>query len=359
MFTRNRPNPAATSRASAGGFTLLEMIMALTLLALLSGMVFGIVRVSVRTAVDTRQIQQENDEVNRYVALCRHMFQNLPVTAILSLKVTETATPPIQELTISGAPEAFSYGYSPMSYKDTILGIRPDYAATESAETNPQGTRLYYLGLSREDIIPTQVGQSAGVTRAAGDGLAAPDDQGRYWMPLLSGVVSLNWRFYKQDEDVWEEEWEDTDLPPLVEMNLLLKDRTLPLRAVFALPTTKLTEANAALRPSTSSSSSTQTGGGNNNNAGGGGNNNQGGGDRGGRGGGDRGGRGGGGGRDGGGQGQGQGGQGQGGQGQGQGGQRGGGGGPRGGGGGGGASGNSGGGAQPSGGGGGSTGGGR
>nr|WP_265593027.1 prepilin-type N-terminal cleavage/methylation domain-containing protein [Verrucomicrobium sp. BvORR034] len=351
MFTRNRPNPATTSRASAGGFTLLEMIMALTLLALLSGMVFGIVRVSVRTAVDTRQIQQENDEVNRYVALCRHMFQNLPVTAILTLKVTETATPPIQELTISGAPEAFSYGYSPMSYKDTILGIRPDYAATESAESNPQGTRLYYLGISREDIIPTQVGQSAGVTRAAGDGLAAPDDQGRYWMPLLSDVVSLNWRFYKQDEDVWEEEWEDTDLPPLVEMNLLLKDRTLPLRAVFALPTTKLTEANAALRPSTSSSSSTQTGGGNNN-AGGGGNNNQGGGDRGGRGGGgDRGGRGNGGGRDGGGQGQGQGGQGQGGQ------RGGGGGGPRGGGGGG--SGNSGGGAQPSGGGGGSTGGGR
>lgn len=332
--------------------------MALTLLALLSGMVFGIVRVSVRTAVDTRQIQQENDEVNRYVALCRHMFQNLPVTAILTLKVTESGTPAVQELTISGAPEAFSYGYSPMSYKDTILGIRPDYPATESAETNPEGTRLYYLGLSREDIIPTQVGQSAGVTRAVGAGLAAPDDQGRYWMPLLSNVVSLNWRFYKQDEDVWEEEWEDTDLPPLVEMNLLLKDRTLPLRAVFALPTTKLTEANAALRPSTSTSSSTQTGGGNNN-QGGGGNNNQGGGDRGGRGGGDRGGRGdrgGGGGRDGGGQGQGQGQGGQG-QGQGQGGPRGGGGGPRGGGGG--ASGNSGGGAQPSGGGGGSTGGGR
>lgn len=354
MFTRNRPNPATTSHASGGGgFTLLEMIMALTLLSVLSGLIFGIVRVSLRTAVDTRQIQMENDEVNRYVALCRHMFQNLPVTAILTLKVTETASPPIQELTISGAPEAFSYGYSPMSYKDTILGIRPDYPATESAETNPEGTRLYYLGLSREDIIPTQVGQSAGVTRAAGAGLAAPDDQGRYWMPLLSNVVSLNWRFYKQDEDIWEEEWEDTDLPPLVEMNLLLKDRTLPLRAVFALPTTKLTEANAALRPSTSTSSSTQTAGGNNNAGGGGGNNNQGGGgDRGGRGGGDRGGRGdGGGGRDGGGQGQGQGGQGQGGP------RGGGGGGPRGGGGG--ASGNSGGGAQPSGGGGGSTGGGR
>ncbi|MEZ0389825.1 MAG: type II secretion system protein J, partial [Verrucomicrobium sp.] len=199
MYTRPRhPDPRHRFRA---GFTLLEIIMAMTLLALLSGMVFGIVRVSLRAAVETQQVQQENDEVNRYVALCRHMFQNLPVTAILTLKVTESGTAPMQELTVSGAPESFSYGYSPMSYKDTILGLRPDYTATETAEN---GVHVYYLGLSREDIIPDQVGQSEGTARGSGVGLEAPDDQGRYWMPMLKNVISLNWRFYKADEDIWE-----------------------------------------------------------------------------------------------------------------------------------------------------------
>jgi hypothetical protein len=287
-------------------------------------------------AVYMRTVQVENDEVNRYIALCRQMFQNMPVTAILTLTVTESGTPALQELTVSGMPEAFGFGVSPMSYSDTIIGTRPDYAATEAAE---DGQRRYFLGLSREDIVPPLVGQSEGAVRPIGDPLGAADDQGRYWMPLLKNVISLNWRFYKEDEDIWEEEWEDTDLPPLVEMNLLLAERTLPIRVVFALPTTKLTEANASQRPTTTTETTTETSAGGNTQGGGGnaqrggGGNNQGGGGR--RGGGEGGGRGG-----------------QGGQGGGQGGQ---GGNPGGGGGGN----NSGGGAQPSGGGGGSTGGSR
>ena len=238
-----------------GGFTLLEIVMALTLLALLSGMVFGIVRIAMRTAMDTRAMQMENDEVSRFIMLCRHTFQNLPSTAILTLKITETGTPVQQELTISGVPETFAFGVNPMSYKDTILGLRPDLVATEASET---GERLYSIGLSREDLIPTDPNQSSGIASTTGEGLATPDDQGRYWMPLLANVTSLNWRFLKE-EDVWEEEWDSTNLPLLVEMNLLLKERTTPIRVVYAVPTTKLTAANPALAPKTTTTSSSSS----------------------------------------------------------------------------------------------------
>lgn len=238
------------------GFTLLEVIMGLALLALLSGMVFGVMRVSLKTAVETQKMQLENDELSRFIMLCRHTFQNLPSTAILTLKVTEQSDPVQQELTISGVPEAFAFGANPMSYKDSILGMRPDLEATEASES---AARLYFIGLSREDLIPTDPTQSNRIASTTGEGLATPDDQGRYWMPLLANVTSVTWRFYKEEEDVWEQEWDSTNLPQLVEMNLMLKERTLPIRSVFALPTTKLTAANPALAPKTSTQSTSNT----------------------------------------------------------------------------------------------------
>ena len=277
------------SAATVGGsrsrraFTLIEVVMALSILALLSGMVFGIMRVSLKTAFETRKMQMENDEVSRFIMLCRHTLQNLPGTAILSLKVIETGDPVQQELTISGVPEAFAFGSNPMSYKDSILGMRPDAAATEASQ---EGVNLYYVGLSREDLIPNDPSQKNSIASGTGEGLATPDDQGRFWMPLLSGVTSITWRFYKEDGDTWEEEWDSSDLPQLVEMNLMLQGRTVPIRSVFALPTTKLTAANPALAPKTSTSSSTST---SQSSGGGGGNNGNNNGNRGGDRGGDRG----------------------------------------------------------------------
>lgn len=252
------------------GFTLLELIMGLSLLALFTVMVASVMQASLRTTMWAREAQVETDQLNRFILLCRQTFQNLPSTAILTLKITETGTPIQQELTISGMPEAFAFGPNPMSYKDSILGLRPDLEATQASET---GEQLYVIGLSREDLIPNDPTQANKIASTTGEGLAAPDDQGRFWMPLISQVTSLSWRFMDRNDDtLWQEEWDSTDLPPLVEMNLGLRGRTLPLRTVFALPTTKLAGANPSLAPKTSTQSSgSESGGGNNAAAGGGG----------------------------------------------------------------------------------------
>lgn len=242
MFTshrkRNRP---------ASGFTLLELVIAMTLIALLSGMVFAIVRSSVAAAYAMQRSQRENDEVNRFIALCRAMFLKLPSTATVKIKVTEPGDPMQQELTVSGAPEAFAFGINPMSYKDTIISLRPDQKATAASEG---GQNLYQLSISREDLIPTDSTQTPATgSRIGSDGTALNDDQGRLWMPLLSDVVQLTWRAYKEDDDSWNEEWSSSTLPPLIEMNIKLEGRSQPTRIVFALPTVKLTAANPALAP--------------------------------------------------------------------------------------------------------------
>lgn len=288
------------------GFTLLEMVIAITLLAIFSGTLFSIVQGSIRAATEIEKAQQSNDQVNRFITLTRQAFQNLPTSAIISLTLPSQSSSGQQELTISGMPECFPFGVNPISYEDTIIGLRPDANATANST---DGIPLFQLCLTREDLLTQESNQNATVIRSSGEGLAAADDQGRYWLPLVPDVVSMTWRFYHEEEDVWKDEWDSTSFPPLVEMNLLLKERTQPIRAVFALPTTKLNSANAALAPTSTSSSNQGQGMGGGNQGGGG----QGGGQGGQRGQGQGQGRG----------GQGRGGRGDGGQGQGQGGQRG------------------------------------
>lgn len=254
-------------RSQRDGFTLLEVIIALTILAMFSGTLFAIIQGSVKTAVEIQHVESENDQVNHFIRLCRQTLQNLPSTATLTLKVTQAGTPAMQELTVSGANEMFSFGPNPISYKDTTIGIRP---VTEGTKTTEDGQPIYNISITREDIIPTDVNQNNALMRSSGEGVLAPDDQGRVWMPLLPDVASLTWRSYKSDDDTWQEEWSSTTFPELIEMNLQLSGRSHPIRVVYALPTMKLAAANPALRPQTPKTSPTLPSSAGNNSGGGG-----------------------------------------------------------------------------------------
>jgi prepilin-type N-terminal cleavage/methylation domain-containing protein len=265
---------AQARRNTAGGFTLLEMVLGLTILALLSGTVYSIISGAVQTAAKMRIAQDENDQVSHFIRLCRQTFQSLPSTAGVTIKTTDSSSG-LQELTISGAPEIFSFGPNPSSYKDTIIGLRPDAAATDTSEDKQP---VFSLGITREDIVPADSGQNSALVRTGGEGLLAPDEQGRVWMPLLANVSTLTWRAYKNDDEQWLDEWDSTDLPLLVEMNLQLSGRSLPIRAVYTLPVLKLTNANKALAPKKTTTPSVASnnaaggpGGGNNNSRRGGG----------------------------------------------------------------------------------------
>lgn len=253
----------------------MEVVIALTILGMITGTLFSIIQGSVRGASQIEQLQRENDAINRFLDLCRKTFTTLPSTATLTLKLLEQNQDAGQELTISGSPNCFGFGINPISYKDTILGLRPD----PSAATDQNGLLVQYLCLSREDLIP-KTDESGLALRQETTGLSAPDEEGRYWMPLLPDVVTLKWRFYKEKDETWLEEWDDDKWPELIEVQLVMRDRTTPLRMVYSVPTLILTAGRG-----TSSSSSSQTsttsqsgqGGGGNNGGGRGGNNGDGG----------------------------------------------------------------------------------
>ncbi len=244
----------------------MEIVIAMTILGMITGTLFALIQGSVRGAAEIERIQRENSSINRFLDICRKTFTTMPSTATLTLTLLDPNSPTTsgQELTISGAPHSFGFGFNPLSYQDTILGLRPDPAGT----TDQNGAALNYLCLSREDLIP-ETDDSGLAMRQETTGLSAPDEQGRYWMPLLPDVVTLKWRFYKESDQTWLEEWNESNWPDLIEVQLLMKDRTLPIRMVYSVPTIQLVAGrvtanttNTSSTPNAGSNDGTTAGGG-------------------------------------------------------------------------------------------------
>jgi prepilin-type N-terminal cleavage/methylation domain-containing protein len=257
-----RPASTARNPHPPFGFTLIEVVVALTILAMITGTLFAIIQGSVRAAAQIELIQRENDSINRLLDVLRKTFTTLPSAAQLELVLTDENASDQQELTITGAPNTFGFGIKPISYSPTILGLRPDL----QARTDEAGAPLYSLSLSREDLIPETSDNQMAIGQEL-DGVLAQDDQGRSWMPLLPDVSSLKWRFYKLSEDTWYEEWSESAWPDLIEIQLLMKDRLTPTRMVFGLPTLTLTPGTGTpattpgATPTTTTSSAPASGG--------------------------------------------------------------------------------------------------
>ncbi|WP_184212517.1 prepilin-type N-terminal cleavage/methylation domain-containing protein [Prosthecobacter dejongeii] len=269
MFTNLPPNKSTQPKVWSSlhhGFTLMEVVIALTILGMITGTLFSIIQGSVRAAAQVEQLQRENDAINRFLDLCRKAFTTLPSTATLTLTALDPNSPTssAQELTISGSTHCFGFGLSPISYEDTILGLRPD----PNGATDANGLLVQYLCLSREDLIP-ESDDSSMALRQETTGLSAPDEQGRYWMPLLPDVVQMKWRFYKEADETWLEEWDETNWPALIELQLVMRDRTTPLRMVYSVPTITIVAGNGT---ATSTSNATTTTTSQNNPGGNGGN---------------------------------------------------------------------------------------
>lgn len=252
-------NPHSSKRRvkARQGFTLIEVVIGITILAMITVTLFAIIRGSMRGAAEIEQLQRESDSVNRFIELSRRTFATLPATATLTLKLVQNTEPIIQELTITGSPDCFPFGLNPITLKDTTLRLRPH----PDGLTDENGMPLHYLCLSRSDLIPQTDDRQTG-TRQETTGLYAPDEEGRYWMPLLPDVVSFKWRFFVEKEDTWYEEWSKSAWPDLIEGQLVLKNRTLPIRMVFTAPVITITAGRTPAATTTSTSTQQSSGGG-------------------------------------------------------------------------------------------------
>lgn len=223
------------------GFTLVEIVIAMTILALISGTVMAILVQAGDTAAEIRDMDQKDEEISRYLHLLERTIETLPVDASVEMVNESESVSGFTEMKISNAVGAFTFGEDIGSAGELIIGLQPQ----PENEEYPEG-EFYQLAISRDSFAPEDTDGSGMVFGAGGDDFLTADSEGRYWLPLVEGIVSVTWRYWDEDGSEWLEDWDEDTLPPLMEYIVEDSHRPGPVRVVFEIPEHLVTGETAA-----------------------------------------------------------------------------------------------------------------
>jgi prepilin-type N-terminal cleavage/methylation domain-containing protein len=242
-----RPNDAREARNfcshNVRGLTLIEVVVALAILCLMSGAIYGIVSGSVESTATLALIQSEDRRVETFLDRVRLAFVHLPATATLELKIIESE-PLRQELIIRGVSDAFLWGDHGWWDKSvvTLSPLRwPEERVASPVLTKLRGKgepvkQRYSLAMTVPDFYRTTPDgeplPDSPLRSRQGNQLVQPDAQGRFWLDLLPEVDRVEWRFYDLQKKIWVDQQQAVH-PPLVELRLAMPGRKTPLRVVF------------------------------------------------------------------------------------------------------------------------------
>lgn len=240
-----RPHHPRGGRSAA--FSLFEIVVAMTILGIISSAVFSILWQAGNTAAGIRELDQRDEEVSRFLTLLRESIENLPPGGTLSLTPAEEASSGYPELVVGNSATGFTFGEIVGSSVETILSLRP-------GKVSRDGLATFDLALSRADFEPEDTDGSGMVFRAGPDDFLQSDEEGRYWLPLLSGITAATWNFWDEESQEWVDEWTDDEkMPVLLAFSFDDNFRPVPLRVVFAVP-------EQASSPPSEAASSTRSG---------------------------------------------------------------------------------------------------
>ena len=210
MFTV-RPN----IRNRGGGFTLLEIVLAVAILGMIAVAIYRFVVTNViAVSISSREIAADA----RY-------------TGFVSLLTTQMADLSSDLGSVAGEPFKFSdQSQDEINWRcGAGPGLLTRYAAGEYLVT-------MRMKRSEKDASKMEIG----FMRKPSDD---PDgsDEGTTWVPLLEDARGLEIRYYDPRLPAWVDKWTDTRvMPRLVRFVVSRPDRAEPLEAVIALARTPL-----------------------------------------------------------------------------------------------------------------------
>ena len=225
-----------TKEPTAHGFTLVEVIAAMTIFSLISVSIFAIIFQTGVEAGAIRDMEARDQQINRFVTLLRESLEALPQDAAVTLANPEDTVSGWPEVVFSGTPTAFVFGVNPGAEGDSVLGLRP--MAQPDPRLGEYPDPLFAISLSREEFLEEGNESDMQVRAGADDVFVDEDEDGRRWLPLVENVTALGWRYWDADEMLWVEldDWTEGDsMPALLEMTLADPWRP-PLRVVFRIP---------------------------------------------------------------------------------------------------------------------------
>ncbi len=211
-------------KGSRGGFTLLELVLAMIISGILITMIMKQADATIKSTRLTVDTQTEQINRDAFFTLMQRHFQRLPGDARMELTFTDRGDQYLSDMTFQDVPTSFSWGGTPISaeaMRITTVPLRDGQLEVE----------LQYY---EEAILDTD-------DEFAEDGI---DPVAR--ITLLTGVRLFEWRVLRgtsktfpvdwSDESVGLYEWEANTLPTQVELNVAFGLNGEVIRRVFWIP---------------------------------------------------------------------------------------------------------------------------
>ena len=168
----------------------------MAILGLISSAVLSVLWQAGDAAAEIRYLDRRDEEVYRFVDLLRETIEALPPDATLSMSPSSETESGYDELKLENASTAFVFGETVGSTDEVFIALRP---SVDPGTGEPR----FDLALSRSDFVPDDQDGSGMVFQAGGEDMLQSDDQGRYWLPLLTGVAGATGRFWDEENQAW------------------------------------------------------------------------------------------------------------------------------------------------------------
>lgn len=209
----------AGRRARRAGFTLLEMVVALSVFIIIISGVFSISKGTMELSADMTEAQERSMIRQNFIEYLRESFRRLPGDAEINLEVSASRGAYVPSISVFNGGDAFSPGPA----------IAPDASVELYAEEMPGGSLR--VGVRLYDADETS-------QRRSNLGLApkkrkpGPND---VVLPLIEHVSKFEWQFYNPQSQKWENNWKQGGRPLFAELQFALDDGQVS-RSVFWIP---------------------------------------------------------------------------------------------------------------------------
>lgn len=186
MFIHPKARFERPHTVRSGGFTLLEVLVAMALITFVIGGVYGISGAAVELGRSMSEARVVETRVTNFVSVWRDYFENLPPDIRFSAGVEKTSHGGSGALLIEGGPMPFAW--------------HPTLRQAEAVEFRVERGEVGYSLVVRHLQKPE---------RAVKPG----DYEVIAEMPLLEGLESMTWQFYEPVDDEWYANWDPKKRP--------------------------------------------------------------------------------------------------------------------------------------------------
>ncbi len=214
------------------GFTLLEIIIALSIFLIIIAGIFAISKGTMELSQDLTQTQERSMIRQNFIEFLRNSFRRLPGDGEVTLMVESQRGTYVPTISVFNGGDAFSPGPS----------LPPDSSAELFAQEVPGGYLRVGLRLLPADETN---GLRSGLKKRRP---VAKDDQ---VLPLIDKVGRFEWKFQDAATGKWENNWKGPARPLFAELIFALDDGVVT-RSVFWIPPITKRALTGGLQPTPS-----------------------------------------------------------------------------------------------------------